>query len=229
MPDIAVGAIIVAAGSSGRMLGTDKLFAEIAGRPLLAHTIAAFERCDAIQRIVVVLSAQNVERGRDLISDHDLAKVRAVCEGGSRRQDSVRRGLEALGRCDYVAVHDGARPLVTRELIERGIAAACEAAAAVAAVPLADTIKEANSDGTIQCTLDRRRLYAAQTPQVFRYDILLRAHREISDDVTDDAAMLEALGVPVKLFDGDRRNIKVTMAADLGLAEALIAGVVNLN
>ena len=227
MPDIAVGAIIVAAGSSGRMLGTDKLFAEIAG-PWASWRVLSGEE------LVGFVAEDRQWLGHTFgPSSYGAVQNPGCVPFGARWKAegfaTPRAGLEALGRCDYVAVHDGARPLVTRELIERGIAAACEAAAAVAAVPLADTIKEANSDGTIQCTLDRRRLYAAQTPQVFRYDILLRAHREISDDVTDDAAMLEALGVPVKLFDGDRRNIKVTMAADLGLAEALIAGVVNLN
>ena len=127
-------------------------------------------------------------------------------KGGERRQDSVRAGLEALGACDYVAVHDGARPLVTPELIERGLEAARETGAAAPAVPLADTVKEAGADGIVVRTLDRSRLWAVQTPQVFRYELLMRAHREVTADVTDDAAMVEALGEPVRLFEGARRK-----------------------
>ncbi len=216
-----VGAVIVAAGIGTRMQGVDKLFTEVAGRALLAHTIATFEACEAIGRIVVVLSAENVNRGRDLMAKQRLTKVTA-CVGGVRRQDSVRLGLEALGVCDYVAVHDGARPLVTVELIERGIGAAQESGAAVPALPIADTVKEADA-GIVVRTLDRSRMIAVQTPQLFRYDLLLRAHREVSADVTDDAAMVEALGERVRVFEGDQRNVKVTTAEDLALVEALLA------
>ena len=210
-----LGAVIVAAGSGTRMGGFDKLFTEVAGRPLLAHAIAAFQECAAVEQIVLVLSAENVERGEALVRAQDFSKVCTVVSGGERRQDSVRLGLEALGECEYVAVHDGGRPLVTVDLIERGLEAARRAGAAVAALPLVDTIKEAGADGLVVRTVDRSRLWAAQTPQVFRRDLLMRAHREISADVTDDAAMLEVLGVPVKVFPGDRRNIKVTTAEDL--------------
>ena len=226
-----VGAIIVAAGGSSRMRGSDKLFATIGGRPLLAHTLARFQDSPLVHRIVLVLSAANLERGRALAEEEGIDKLSALCEGGPRRQDSVRLGLEALSQCDWVLVHDGARPLVTTELIERGLAAARETGAAVPAVPLADTVKLAAPDGTVERTLDRKGLWAAQTPQVFRYDLLLRAHREVTADpstalragYTDDAAMLEALGLPVKLFEGSAANTKVTTPDDLRLAEALLA------
>lgn len=221
MPET-VGAVIVAAGSGTRMAGADKLFTEIAGRLLLAHAVAAFQECPAVDRIVLVLSEQNLERGRDLVKRHAFTKMAAVCPGGQRRQDSVRLGLEALsGPCDYVVVHDGARPLVMGELIERGIEAARETGAAAPALPLADTVKEASPDGLVLRTLDRGRLWAVQTPQVFRYELLLRAHREVIADVTDDAAMVEALGAPVRLFEGSRTNVKVTTAEDLALVEAI--------
>ena len=116
----------------------------------------------------------------------------------------------------------GARPLVTTELIERGLAAARETGAAVPVVPLADTVKLATVDGTVEQTLDRRQLWAAQTPQVFRYDLILRAHDEITADVTDDAAMVEMLGVRVKTYEGRRRNIKITTPDDLHMAEAYL-------
>ncbi len=217
-----VAAIIVAAGSGARMGGPDKLFVPLAGRPLLAHTLAAFQCCPAVERIALALSPANLGPGRDLVSDHAFDKVSAFCAGGPRRQDSVRLGLDALGPCDFVVVHDGARPLVTPDLIQRGLNAAKETGAALAAIPLADTLKEAGPDGLVLRTLDRTRLWAVQTPQVFRYDLLLRAHREVTADVTDDAAMLEALGLPVKLYVGSPYNIKVTTAEDLRLAEALV-------
>ena len=205
------------------MAGGDKLFTEIDGRPLLAYAIAAFQECASIDRIVVVMASLNLKRGRELVERYGFSKAAALVKGGERRQDSVRLGLEALGACDYVAVHDGARPLVTIELIERGLEAARETGAAAPAVPLADTVKEAGPDGMVVRTLDRSRLWAVQTPQVFRYDLLMRAHREVTADVTDDAAMVEALGEPVRLFEGARRNVKVTTAEDLEMVEALLA------
>ncbi len=218
-------------GQAGSGQARDKLFATIGGRPLLAHTLARFQESPLVERIVLVLAAANLERGRALAEEEGIDKLTATCEGGPRRQDSVQLGLEALGPCEWVLVHDGARPLVTTELIERGLEAARETGAAVPAVPLADTVKLAAADGTVERTLDRARLFAAQTPQVFRYDLLLRAHREVTADpstslrtgFTDDAAMLEALGLPVKLYEGSPANIKVTTPEDLRLAEALLA------
>src|SRR5213083_233323 len=141
------GAVIVAAGSGTRMAGADKLFTEVAGRQLLAYAIAPFQECDSIDRIVVVMAPLSLKRGRELVERHGFTKVAALVKGGERRQDSVRLGLEALRECDYVAVHDGARPLVTTELIERGLEAARETGAAAPAVRIADTVKEAGPDG----------------------------------------------------------------------------------
>lgn len=224
-----IGAIVAAAGSSTRMgdpstgsgQATDKLFVPVAGRPLLAHVLAPVQECPLVHRIVLVVSSANLQRGRDLVAQHALDKVSAVCLGGPRRQDSVRLGLEALGPCDWVLVHDGARLLI-EPVISEGLAAARETGAAVPAVPIADTVKMVGPDGAIASTVDRSRLWAAQTPQVFRYDLLLRAHREVTADVTDDAAMLEALGLPVKLYPGSPLNIKVTNPQDLNIAEALL-------
>ena len=229
-PAASLGAVIAAAGSGTRMGGLDKLFTPLAGRPLLAHALAAFEGCPAVERVVLVLSPASLERGRELVEAYGFHKVICVCLGGPRRQDSVCLGLEALrqgsgqalGPCQWVAIHDGARPLVTPDLILRGLEAAQETGAAVPALPLADTIKEAGAEGLVLRTLDRGRLWVVQTPQIFRYDLLLRAHREITADVTDDAAMLEALGLLVRLFPGAATNLKVTTAEDLALAEALL-------
>lgn len=218
-----VGAVIVAAGSGTRMAGGDKLFTEVAGRPLLAHAIAPLQECTAVGRMVLVMAPLNLKRGRELVEQHGFTKVSTLTKGGERRQDSVRLGLEALGECDYVVVHDGARPLVTPELIERGLETARATGAAVPAVPLADTVKEADLDGVVLRTLDRSSLWAVQTPQIFRYDLLVRAHYEIKADVTDDAAMVEALGERVRRFEGDRRNLKVTTIEDLRLVESLLS------
>jgi 2-C-methyl-D-erythritol 4-phosphate cytidylyltransferase len=216
------GAIIVAAGSGSRMEGLDKLFTQVGGRPLLAHAVAAFEDCLEVDRIVVVLSEENLERGREMLAGQAFSKLGGFCSGGPRRQDSVHCGLETLGKVDWVAVHDGGRPLVKPGMIARGLKAARETGASVPIVPLIDTIKEVAEDGAVVRTLDRLRLFAVQTPQVFRYDLLMRAHREITADVTDDAAMVEMLGVRVKTYEGRRRNIKITTPDDMAMAEAYL-------
>ena len=215
----------MAAGSGRRFGEGDKLFAPLAGRPLIAHSLMAFEVCRLIDRVVLVLTEENLERACRLVDAAGFDKVAVICPGGPRRQDSVRLGLEALGECRWVVVHDGARPLVTAALIEAGLAAAAETGAAIAAVPLADTLKEAADDGLVRRTLDRRNLWAAQTPQVFDYELLREAHRQADGEVTDDAALVEALGRRVKVFPGSARNLKVTTPADLALAQALLAEV----
>lgn len=217
--------MVVAAGQSSRMGGADKLFAPVAGRPLLAHTLAAFQRCPAIGQVALVLSQANLERGRDLACREGLDKVTAICLGGERRQDSVRAGLLALRPCPLVVVHDGARPLVTPDLIQRGLAAAAATGAAVAAVPVVDTVKEVDEGGLIRRTLPRPGLWAVQTPQVFRYELLLAAHQSASGgqaEVSDDAALLEHLGHAVSVYPGSARNLKVTLPEDLALVEALL-------
>jgi 2-C-methyl-D-erythritol 4-phosphate cytidylyltransferase len=148
-------------------------------------------------------------------------KVAHRVPGGRRRQDSVREGLKA-GGCDWVVVHDGARPLVTPQLIEAGLAAAQETGAAVCALPAQDTVKRVDEEGRVVRTLDRRRLWLVQTPQVFRYDMLLDAHERSRQPATDDAALVERLGQEVRVFPGSPRNLKVTTPDDLALAEALL-------
>jgi 2-C-methyl-D-erythritol 4-phosphate cytidylyltransferase len=218
-----VGAIIVAAGSSSRMGGVNKVFAPLGGVEVIARALQVFEDSRVVSRIVLVLGADRVMEGRPLAAKLGLTKVTKVVPGGRRRQDSVRAGLEALGECDYVLVHDGPRPFVTEGIIERVLEGARETGAAVPALPVSDTIKEAGDERLVAQTLDRARLVAVQTPQAFRYDLLARAHREVTADVTDDASMVEALGGPVRIVEGDRRNIKITTPEDLALAEALLA------
>jgi 2-C-methyl-D-erythritol 4-phosphate cytidylyltransferase len=217
-----VVAIVAAAGRSLRMGGPDKLFTPLGGRPLLAHTLAAFQDCLAVDRVVLVLAAESLVRGLSLAEEEGFSKVRTVCPGGRHRQDSVREGLDVLGSCAWVVVHDGARPLVTARLIEEGLAAAQETGAAVCALPAQDTVKRVDAEGRILRTLDRRRLWLIQTPQVFRYDILRQAHQRSRRRATDDAALVERLGHRVRVYPGSRRNLKVTTPEDLALAEALL-------
>jgi len=212
----------VAAGSGERMDGIDKLFTPIAGVAIVQRAIEAFERSSLIEEIVLVVSPDERAHARETVEGAGFVKVAAVAAGGARRQDSVRKGLAALGECDYVAVHDGCRPLVSGDLIERGLEAARAAGAAVPGLPLAETVKETDEDGGVVRTVDRSRLYAIQTPQVFRHDLLLRAHEEVSADVTDDAAMLEMLGLAVVVFPGERSNVKITTPEDIALLEGFL-------
>lgn len=215
-----VGAVIVAAGRSARMNGVDKLFVPLHGRLLLAHTVAAFEACPAVDDIVLVVASDNLARAQALVGEEGWRKVRRVCAGGARRRDSVRAGLDVLPACQWVIVHDGARPCVEVEVIERGLAEARRTGAAIAAVPVKDTVKVVDGERRILDTPERERLWSAQTPQAFRYDLLARAHAEVGGDVTDDAALVERLGHPVVVFMGSYRNIKVTTPEDLAVAEA---------
>jgi 2-C-methyl-D-erythritol 4-phosphate cytidylyltransferase len=216
------GAVIVAAGSSSRMNGTDKVFTPLDGRPVLSCVIDAFQKCDSIEKVVVVLNRRNLEKGKKLVKTEGWTKVKGICPGGDRRQDSVLAGLEYLGDCEWVVIHDGARPLVTAELIEAGLEEAGETGAAVAAVPVTDTIKIADDTLTVQGTPPRHNLWSVQTPQVFRYSLILEAYRGIKSDVTDDARAVELNGGSVKIYKGSYENIKITTPDDLALAEILM-------
>ncbi|MBM3946235.1 MAG: 2-C-methyl-D-erythritol 4-phosphate cytidylyltransferase [SAR202 cluster bacterium] len=220
-----VGVVVVAAGSSQRMGGADKIFAPVLGRPLLAYSLDAIASSPLVDEVVVVVSAANVQAASALVRECGWRKVRSVCVGGARRQDSARNGLAALSPATrWVLVHDGARPCVTREMVARGLEAALETGAAIAAVPVADTIKVVSPDGRIRQTPPRSELYAAQTPQVFRLDLLLRAYEANDADATDDAAVMERAGHQVRVFQGSPANIKVTTPTDLLVAEALLRG-----
>ncbi len=222
-----VAAVIVAAGSSRRMQGIRKIWAALGDSSVLAHTLAAFQASPLIETVVMVLAPDDLEAGRALCNTLDLTKA-TLTIGGARRRDSVRAGLDALAAFapDYVVIHDGARPFVTPDLIARGVQAARQHGAAVAAVPVKDTMKRAGPDGLVLETLDRAALWAVQTPQVFAYDLLMRAHRALDPawDATDDAALVERLGHPVALFTGLDDNIKITTPGDLLLAEAILKG-----
>ncbi len=219
--------VIVAAGSSLRMSGRDKLWIPLAGRITLARTIDVFERSPLIDAIVLVMNAGRLDDTAELCKQEAWQKVVAIVSGGTRRQDSVRAGLDALAMlaptCRWVMIHDGARPLVTAAILEAGLLAAQASQAAVAAVPVKDTIKQVQQ-GQIIATLDRSQLWAVQTPQVFSLALIRDAHNHpaAQEDVTDDAALLERLGQPVTIFPGSYTNIKITTQEDLLLAETFL-------
>ncbi len=219
-----IGAIIAAAGKGMRMGRTDKIFAAIGGKPLLLWVMDTFQRCGLIDQIIVVLGEENIKRGQQLTTEGGLSKVSDICPGGDKRQQSVANGLNLLDNCYWVVIHDGARPVMTEVLIKEGLEAAEESGAAIAAVPVIDTIKLADNDGFVLGTPPRNSLWAVQTPQVFRFDIISQAHSKAKGLVTDDAALVERLGYKIKLYRGSYSNIKVINPSDLALVEILLKG-----
>lgn len=218
-----LGVVVVAAGRSTRMGGTDKTFADIHGKPLIAHTLSRLADCDAVSRIALVVAAESVDRATSVIDGLRIEKIAAVCAGGERRQDSVYAGMLALGESRWVAVHDGARPCVSGDMMARALDAVRQWGAAVAAVPVKDTIKVVGADSVISDTPERATLWAAQTPQVFDYRLLMCAHRAASADYTDDAAMVEAMGHAVRVFRGSYDNVKVTTPEDIAVVSHYLA------
>lgn len=220
-------ALIAAAGAGERLgKGINKVFVTVAGKPILAHTLAVFEACEAVGEIIIVTGERDIEAAGDIVGRFGFAKVTHVVAGGAHRQDSVRNGL-ALATGDIIAIHDAARPMVTTEIIERSIAKAVEMGACVAAVPVIDTIKSA-SDSIVAATVDRTSLYSVQTPQTFRADLIRRAYQAAyapstgsgcSFYGTDDAALVERLGEKVAIVPGSYDNIKITTPSDLAIAE----------
>ena len=221
-PSTKIGAVIVAAGASNRMCGVDKIFAEPEGKPLIAIVIDVFQHCASIDTIVIVMAEKYLERGQKLARDHGWSKVVSVCAGGERRQDSVKEGLQRLNGCEWVIIHDGARPCITSDIIERGLISARKTGAAIAAVPVKDTIKTVSPQGSIQGTLERQSLWIAQTPQIFKYSVILEAYNHSNDNVTDDASLVERMGHKVEVFMGSYHNIKVTTYEDLAIARSFL-------
>ena len=217
-------AIVVAAGRGERFGLADKVFLPLAGRPMIAYVLDALEQSASVRDVVLVVGSHTRASADDLVLNGPWTKVLAIVGGGERRQDSVIAGVSAApADAQIVVVHDGARPLVTVDLIERSIAHAAEVGASIAAVPVTDTLKRVE-DGRIVTTLPRHGLWAAQTPQTFRADLLRAAlsdPRASRESFTDEAALFEMLGLPVAIVTGDVTNLKVTHRADLAIAEAL--------
>ena len=218
-----VSAVVTAGGASSRMGGICKQLMLLGGVPVLARTLLALQKTAAVEEIVVVAPEEELSRFRSLCAEYGLSKVSAVVPGGATRQQSAAAGLARVSsRADYVAVHDGARPLIRPERIEEIIRAAEKTGAAAAAVPVKDTIKEADGERRVLSTPDRRFLWSVQTPQVFSCVLYRRAMEQAireGRDYTDDCQLLERTGVPVQLVPGDYDNIKITTPEDLHIAE----------
>jgi len=219
-------AIIVAAGSGSRFDPENpKQFVELLGRQLLVHTMEKFERAESVNSVVLVVAKQYVDTYAKSLEKYGFTKIFAVVPGGETRAESVRNGLNAVDtRTEFVAVHDGARPLVTVDEIDRTIARAKETGAACLVAAVTDTIKSIRGD-EIAATLDRAQLRRALTPQAFKIEVLKKAFDGVSLDksVTDECYLVERLGHPIAIVEGSVRNIKITHPEDLILAEALLS------
>lgn len=218
-------ALITAAGKGRRMNSeTPKQYLPLDGKPILVRTMEIFEACAAVDEIYVIVPADQMDRvEKEIIEKYQFRKVLKVVRGGKMRQQSVWNGLKAIrSDCSVVIVHDGVRPFVTPKLIEKGIKVALETGAAVVAVPAKDTIKRAVKGKVVE-TLPREEIWLAQTPQSFQYTLLMRAYQKANQEEvigTDDASLVEQLGHPVTLIEGDYANIKITTLEDLAFAEA---------
>jgi 2-C-methyl-D-erythritol 4-phosphate cytidylyltransferase len=205
-----------------------KQFLTLGGVPILAHSLRVLEAVPAVAS--VILAVPEADRDyclREIVTRYQLTKVTRVVAGGERRQDSVRHGLQEVENdADLVLVHDAVRPLITRDLVERAIQRAAEVGAAIVAIPMRDTVKQVGAGRLIEATVDRGRLWLAQTPQVFRAALLREAHRKAHLEgfhATDDAQLLEWMGHPVAVVDGSEENIKITRPQDLAIGEAVLA------
>jgi 2-C-methyl-D-erythritol 4-phosphate cytidylyltransferase len=218
-------AIIVAGGSSQRM-GFDKLFAVIAGEPVIAHTIRAFECAECVSEIVLVAREQRHDEIRRITSSAGFKKISSIVPGGERRQDSVRAGLNGVdSRAEYVAVHDAARPLITPEQIERAFAPCRVHGAAALAEPVNDTLKRADANLLVVSSVDRHQLHAMQTPQIFERTLIEDAYRAVYAEnilVTDEVSAVERLGHKIALILNDDFNLKITYPRDLPIAEFIL-------
>lgn len=219
-------AVILAAGLGKRMqAGHNKQFIEICGQSVLTHTLTVFAQIPEIAKIVLVVRAGEEDTCQNMIPE--IAENKTVLAiGGKERQDSVHNGIRAITwECEYILIHDGARPLITEEVIRRTLLAAQNSGAAICAVPVKDTIKQADSDGNVLATIPRESLWAVQTPQVFRADLIRRAYENAyvhNHYGTDDASLVEYLGEKIKIVTGDYENIKITTPEDIPTAEQIL-------
>lgn len=225
-PEATCAMVVVAAGSSQRM-GQDKMLLELDGRPVLAHTLLALEHSGRVDEVVVVTREDLVGTVASLCRELGLEKVKTVVRGGATRVESARLGtMEVSQEAKLIGIHDGARPFVSQQVMERVVDKAHQTGAAAPAIPVQDTIKVA-TNGVVEHTPDRATLFAVQTPQVFDADLIRGALAKALQDnapLTDDCSAVERLGMPVSLVEGDRSNIKLTTPADLAVARVILEG-----
>lgn len=221
-----ITAIIVAAGSSRRM-GFDKLFAPLAGKPVVAHSIAAFEKCGDIGEIILVARRERIGELEQLVKKEKFRKVRQIVAGGEERHLSVWKGLQAVSaETDYVAIHDGARPLVTPLLIRKCVALARAQGAASCSAPIPETVKRASTDQVVTESVERSGLWTMQTPQVFSSGLILQAYAALiakNELVTDEVSAVQKMGKKIALLRNDDWNLKITFPRDLEMAEHILA------
>jgi 2-C-methyl-D-erythritol 4-phosphate cytidylyltransferase len=221
-------ALIVSAGKSYRFMeGRKKQFHLLAEKPILAHTLDKFEACPLIHSILLVVSQEDMDYClKEIIEKYKYRKISQIVPGGKRRQESVKNGIDVLSKdADVVAIHDGVRPFVTKEMIEDSIRSAIRFGAVVLAMPVKDTIKMVHQDGTVLKTLDRESLWQIQTPQTFQVNLIKEAYYKATEDGfigTDDASLVERLGVKVHVLPGSYSNIKITTPEDLILANLFL-------
>ncbi len=223
--DKRAAAVLVAAGSFARMNGIPKQLYEIDGMPVIAHTIRAFEQAKHIKEIVLVARRQDLQTFCGVCKQYGFKKVTAIAEGGQTRQQSVIKGVEIISASPYIAVHDGARPLIRPQKIDEVVEAAWHFGAAAAAVPVKDTVKIADDDGFIMHTPERSRLWFVQTPQVFETRLFLHAIETASSknyDFTDDCQLVENTGHKISLVKSDYDNIKITTPDDIAYVKGII-------
>ena len=217
-----VSAVIVSAGNSTRMGGINKQFLEIKGIPVLVHTLSVFDKAECIDEIVVVTRESDIEDVKFLVEKYGINKVSKVVKGGETRQLSVLSGVSSVSEiADFIAIHDGARPLVTEKVVLDTLNQAFACGAAATGVKVKDTVKQVNDDNDIIATPDRNYLRFIQTPQIFDKSMYLDAVNTVenSKNFTDDCMLVEAYGKTVKFVDGDYENIKITTPEDVELAE----------
>jgi len=222
-----VTAIIPAAGS-GKRLNAKKQFLKLLGKPLISYTISEFESCQSVDDIIVISAKDDIEQTKELLKG--FKKVKKIIEGGAERQDSVYNGINSVeveSEEDIILIHDGARPLITRDIISKAISEAKVAKAVVVGVPSKDTIKTVSKDGIVAETLDRKAIWLVQTPQVFSFSVIKEAYeraKRIGYKATDDSKLVERLGISVKIVMGSYENIKITTSEDIAIAEAILKG-----
>jgi 2-C-methyl-D-erythritol 4-phosphate cytidylyltransferase len=229
-PSHRVTAVIPAAGSGMRMgLEEAKQYLEIDGKPLLVHTLRTFQECHAVDSIIIVVPEKDVDYClHQMVPRYQLSKVYKVISGGERRQDSVRNGIEAVAdSCRWVLIHDGVRPFVSTELIEKVIKAARRYRAVITGLPVTETIKRVDSNANVLETIERNDLWLIQTPQIFGREDIHLAHQEALKrgwtEATDDAFLVEKMGISAKIIEGEERNIKITTSHDLQVARFLLS------
>ena len=220
-------AVIVAAGSSRRMKGVDKLYVDLGGKPLLARTLQAFDECDLISEIVLVVSADKKGTAARMCSDYPVSKLSSIVTGGATRAESSNLGVRAVSkRSDLIAIHDGARPLVTQQVIKAAVESASASGTGVPARNVSSTLKKVES-GVVTAAVDRSGVFEIQTPQVFQADLIraaLKSAEEGGCEITDDSSAAEMAGIPIHITQGSPENIKITTPEDLEFAELILKG-----